>query len=915
MKLQLTERTQPNASLRPTPRDVANPMNPSRSQLRVVQAAALDSQELFRSLGTTPQGLARDKALIRRTQRGLNEIAHEQPPQWYVQLLRTFKNPFILLLIGLAIVSGLTADYPAMAIIGVMVIVSVLLRFVQEQRSTTAAERLRAMVGTTATVCCPDGSRDTPVGQAAAFRLTVSPHAAKTEEVPIKCLVPGDVVQLSAGDMIPADVRLLTSKDLFVSQSLLSGESLPIEKSDVPGKRAAELLATVGTPLDLPNICFMGTNVVSGAARALVVATGNETYLGSLAKHVVGKRAPTGFDLGVNRVSWLLIRFMLVMVPVVFVVTGWTHGNWVNAFFFAISVAVGLTPEMLPMIVTANLARGAVAMARQKVIVKRLSVMQDFGAMDVLCTDKTGTLTQDRVVLIQHLDVVGQEDDGVFEYACLNSHFQTGLKNLLDRAILDHEDPFTNQDLSKRYLKCDEIPFDFNRRRMSVVVHEVLHGRDRLICKGAVDEVLTVCKYAHIGGHTVPLTETTEARARVTSTNLNEDGVRVIAVAFKELESQPGKQYTVADEDNLVLCGFVAFFDPPKETAGPAIAALRRHGVAVKILTGDNELVAQKTCKDVGIIAPVTLTGGTIATMSDEELEEAVEATTLFAKLSPQQKARIVRVLKGKGHTVGFLGDGMNDGPALREADIGISVDTGADIARESAEIILLEKSLLVLEHGVLLGRATYGNIIKYIKMAASSNFGNMLSVMAAAAWLPFLPMLPLQILIQNLLYDFSQTAIPFDHVDPEYLESPRKWLVGDIGRFMLLVGPISSIFDLTTFALMWFLFAANTPGKQALFQSGWFVEGLLSQTLIIHMIRTAKVPFLQSTPAISLLLLSAAIMAIGIAIPVTPLGGLVGLVPLPGSYFPWLAATLLSYCALTQVAKMWYIRRFGMWL
>ena len=542
MKLQLTERTQPNASLRPTPRDVANPMNPSRSQLRVVQAAALDSQELFRSLGTTPQGLARDKALIRRTQRGLNEIAHEQPPQWYVQLLRTFKNPFILLLIGLAIVSGLTADYPAMAIIGVMVIVSVLLRFVQEQRSTTAAERLRAMVGTTATVCCPDGSRDTPVGQAAAFRLTVSPHAAKTEEVPIKCLVPGDVVQLSAGDMIPADARLLTSKDLFVSQSLLSGESLPIEKSDVPGKRAAELLATVGTPLDLPNICFMGTNVVSGAARALVVATGNETYLGSLAKHVVGKRAPTGFDLGVNRVSWLLIRFMLVMVPVVFVVTGWTHGNWVNAFFFAISVAVGLTPEMLPMIVTANLAprgRGHVAAKGDRQASQRHAGLRRDGRLvygqDRERSPRTGWSC------IQHLDVVGQEDDGVFEYACLNSHFQTGLKNLLDRAILDHEDPFTNQDLSKRYLKCDEIPFDFNRRRMSVIVHEVLHGRDRLICKGAVDEVLTVCKYAHIGGHTVPLTETTEARARVTSTGISMKTACVSSPSHsRKLRANPG---------------------------------------------------------------------------------------------------------------------------------------------------------------------------------------------------------------------------------------------------------------------------------------------------------------------------------------------------------------------------------------
>src|SRR5208283_1296161 len=501
-------------------------------------------------------------------------------------------------------------------------------------------------------------------------------------------------------------------------------------------------------------------------------------------------------DRGVNGVSWLLIRFTLVMVPLVFVINGLTKGSWVAAFFFAVSVAVGLTPEMLPMIVTATLARGAVAMSRRKVIVKRLSAIQNFGAMDVLCTDKTGTLTQDKVALLMHMDVNGEEDEEVFEYAFLNSHFQTGLKNLLDKAVLDHEDLIESKQLTDRYLKYDEIPFDFNRRRMSVIVHEVLHGRDLLICKGAVEEVLSACRSARIGDLAVPLTEEIRSRTIGLSTGMNKDGLRVIAVACKEVDSLPGRQYGVADEDDMILCGFIAFLDPPKESAAPAIAALRTHGVAVKILTGDNELVSRKVCRDVGLDAAGLLLGRTVEAMSD--------------------------------------------------ADVGISVDTGADIARESADIILLEKSLLVLEEGVIAGRATFGNIIKYIKMAASSNFGNMFSVLIASACLPFLPMLPLQILIQNLLYDISQTAIPFDRVDEDYLERPRRWLVGDIGRFMLCIGPISSLFDLATFALLWYVFGANAADRQSLFQSGWFVEGLLSQTLIIHMIRTAKLPFLQ---------------------------------------------------------------------
>lgn len=861
----------------------------------VAEAAGQTPAELLVSLNTSRQGLGRVESLIRRDRYGPNEIASERPPPWHVQLLHAFHTPFTYLLLVLAVISFLTDDLKATTVIGLMVGISGVLRFWQEYRSGRAAERLRSLVRTTATVLRPQGP---------------------TEEVPIQDLVPGDVIHLSAGDLVPADVRLLVTKDLFVSQAALTGESLPVEKTaDVAPEQVRCLLAANSSPLELPNICFMGSTVVSGTAQAVVVVTGSRTYLGSLAGHLVGRRAETAFDRGVRGVSWLLIRFMLAMVPVVFLINGLTKGDWTEAFMFGVAIAVGLTPEMLPMIVTANLARGAIAMSRRKVIVKRLQAIQNLGAIDVLCTDKTGTLTQDRVVLIQHLDLEGKECEEVLEYAYLNSFFQTGLKNLLDRAVLEHENLVETRELARRYIKSDEIPFDFQRRRMSVIVHEVFKGRDLLICKGAVEEVLAVCSEARVGGRTIPLTEAVRHEVLRLRTNLNEDGLRVIAVAIKQVWSQAGKQYGVGDEENLTLIGFIAFLDPPKESAGPALAALARHGVTVKILTGDNDLVARKVCKDVGLPSPRTLLGQQIEAMTDAELDEAVADTTLFAKLNPTQKARIIAALKRRGHTVGFLGDGINDAPALRAADAGISVDTAADIAKESADIILLEKNLLVLEEGVLLGRQTYGNTIKYIKMAASSNFGNVFSVLVASVWLPFLPMLAIHLLIQNLLYDISQIGIPFDRMDEEYLDRPRKWQINDLGRFMLLVGPISSIFDITTFCVMFYVFQANTSEKQALFQSGWFVEGLLSQTLIIHMIRTSKVPFFQSIAAPPLLTLTLAIMAVGVAVPYSPLGQAVGMVPLPAAYFPWLVATLLAYCLLTQFVKRWYIRRFGMWL
>lgn len=871
-------------------------------------AAVRDVPDVLAGLGTSPDGISREEAASRRAKGGPNEIAGERPPRWYAQLPHAFHTPFNYLLLALAVVAYFTADYKAATVISVMVGVSGGLRFWQEYRSGLAAEKLRALVHTTATVCRPAARPAEPAASA-------PDAAAAEEETPIRDLVPGDVVHLSAGDLIPADVRLLAARDLFVAQAALTGESVPVEKADIPAAEARRRVDAHAPPPDLPSLCFMGTTVVSGTARAVVVATGDHTYLGSLARHLVGRRPETAFDRGIRGVSWLLIRFMLVMVPVVFLLNGLTKGNWGEAFLFGVAVAVGLTPEMLPMIVTANLARGAVAMSRRKVIVKKLPAIQNLGAMDILCTDKTGTLTQDRVVLIRHLDVDGNECGEVLDYAYLNSHFQTGLKNLLDRAVLDREDAAGAAALARRYAKHDEVPFDFRRRRMSVVVRDAADGHDLLICKGAAEEVLAACSGVRTGGLTGPLTDAVRERALRLRTGLNEDGLRVIAVAVKRVEGGADRQYGAADESDLALVGFVTFLDPPKESAAPALAALARHGVAVKVLTGDNELVARKVCRDVGLPTPRTLLGHEVEAMADADLERAAEEVTLFAKLTPDQKARIIAALKRRGHTVGFLGDGINDAPALREADAGISVDSGADIAKEAADIILLEKSLMALDEGVLLGRQTYGNTIKYIKLTASSNFGNVFSVLVACVWLPFLPMLAVHLLIQNLLYDISQAGIPFDRMDEEYADTPRKWRVDDLGRFMRCVGPISSLFDITTFCVLYFVFAADTPDRQGLFQSGWFVEGLLSQTLIVHMIRTGKVPFFQSTASAPLVVLTLCVMTAGVAVPYTPLGAAVGLVPLPLAYFPWLAGTLACYCLLTQVVKRWYVRRFGMWL
>ncbi|WP_034293986.1 magnesium-translocating P-type ATPase [Herbaspirillum sp. RV1423] len=871
----------------------------------LVASSQTDLDALLRQLHTRTDGLTEQEADAVRAEVGPNEVEHEKPLSWWVHLWHCYKNPFNLLLTVLAAVSYYTEDMKATIVIGSMVILSTLMRFIQESRSNNAADKLKEMVSNTATVIRHDVVQDIAEEAQRYFDVTLHPKGAKRIELPIKKLVPGDIVQLSAGDMIPADLRLLSAKDLFVSQAAMTGESLPVEKF------AEHRGADASNPLELDNLCFMGTNVVSGSATAVVLTTGKRTYFGTLAERVTSTdREPTAFQSGVNKVSWLLIRFMLVMTPIVFFINGYTKGDWVEAFLFGLSIAVGLTPEMLPMIVTSTLAKGAVALSRKKVIVKRLDAIQNFGAMDVLCTDKTGTLTQDKIFLERHTGILGEPNDEVLQYAYLNSFYQTGLKNLLDVAVLEHAELQREMAIASAYRKVDEIPFDFQRRRMSVVVSE-REDHHELICKGAVEEIVSICTHARNNGEIVPFTPELLAEIRETTASLNAEGLRVVAVAAKDLP--PTKEtYSVADESDLVLIGYIAFLDPPKESTEPALTALREHGVTVKILTGDNELVTAKICREVGLEVDGMLLGSQVEKMTDAELSIAVEKTTVFAKLSPTHKERIVRVLHDKGHVVGFMGDGINDAPALRAADIGISVDTAVDIAKEAADLILLEKSLMVLEEGVLEGRKTFSNMLKYIKMTASSNFGNVFSVLVASAFLPFLPMLPLHLLVQNLLYDVSQISIPFDNVDKEFLEKPQRWNPGEIGRFMVFFGPVSSIFDISTFALMWYVFGANSPDHQTLFQSGWFIEGLLSQTLIVHMIRTRRIPFIQSRASWPLMGMTLIIMCIGIILPMSPLASYFKLQALPLSYFPWLLAILIAYGALIQLMKKWYTRRYG---
>ncbi|EPK7283511.1 magnesium-translocating P-type ATPase [Citrobacter farmeri] len=873
----------------PNAQSIASTPMPSSLSEHCLKVAVMDEKTLWKTFNAHPEGLTAAEVNAAREQHGENLLPTQKPSPWWKHLWVCYRNPFNILLTLLGAISYATEDLFAAGVIALMVVISTLLNFVQEARSTKAADALKAMVSNTSTV----------------LRVINDKGENGWVELPGDQLVPGDIIKLSAGDMIPADLRVIQARDLFIAQASLTGESLPVEK--VANTRDVNQ----NNPLECDTLCFMGTNVVSGTAQAMVIATGAHTWFGQLAGRVSEQESEqNAFQKGIGRVSMLLIRFMLVMAPVVLLINGYTKGDWWEAALFALSVAVGLTPEMLPMIVTSTLARGAVKLSKQKVIVKHLDAIQNFGAMDVLCTDKTGTLTQDKIVLENHTDISGKPSERVLHAAWLNSHYQTGLKNLLDTAVLEGVDEGSARELSARWQKVDEIPFDFERRRMSVVVAEETDVH-QLVCKGALQEILSVCTQVRHNGEIVPLDDNMLRRVKRVTDTLNRQGLRVVAVATKYLPAREG-DYQRIDESDLILEGYIAFLDPPKETTAPALKALNASGITVKILTGDSELVAAKVCYEVGLDAGVVVVGNEIEEMSDDALAVLAQRTTLFARLTPMHKERIVRLLKREGHVVGFMGDGINDAPALRAADIGISVDGAVDIAREAADIILLEKSLMVLEEGVIEGRRTFSNMLKYIKMTASSNFGNVFSVLVASAFLPFLPMLPLHLLIQNLLYDVSQVAIPFDNVDDEQIQKPQRWNPADLGRFMLFFGPISSIFDILTFCLMWWVFHANVPEAQTLFQSGWFVVGLLSQTLIVHMIRTRRVPFIQSRAAWPLMLMTLVVMVVGIALPFSPLAGYLQLQALPLSYFPWLVAILVGYMTLTQLVKGFYSRRYG---
>lgn len=875
---------------------------------RLFWAAAQEETALLARYGTAATGLTPEQVERSREEHGSNVLTYGKRESVAKRLFSAFINPFTVILLALAVISAATdialaspgeENYATVLIIATMVLLSGGLRFVQETRSGNVADKLLGMLHTTACV----------------------ERAGQKAEIPLEEIVAGDLVYLSAGDMIPADLRILCAKDLFLSQSALTGESEAVEKLGTAVSQKAALT-------DTANLAFLGSNVVSGSAKALVLAVGNNTMLGRMAKELNTKPPKTTFEKGVNSVSWVLIRFMLLMVPVVLFVNGLTKGDWMQASLFAISIAVGLTPEMLPMIVTASLAKGALAMSKQKVIIKNLNSIQNLGSMDILCTDKTGTLTQDKVVLEYHLNVDGKEDDRVLRHAFLNSYFQTGLKNLIDLAVIQRQEELGAQALVEKYTKVDEIPFDFQRRRMSVVVQD-WEGKTQLVTKGAVEEMLQCCAWAECGGRVLPLEEGVRQRVLAKAGELNGQGMRVIAVAQKTNPS-PAGQFSVEDERGMVLLGFLALLDPPKATAQAAIQALQEYGVSVKILTGDNEKVTQAICRQVGLPVERILLGTDLESLDDQTLGRLAEDITVFAKLSPEQKARVVRILREKGHTVGYMGDGINDAAAMKAADVGVSVDTAVDIAKETASVVLLEKDLMVLEQGVLEGRKTYANMMKYIKMTASSNFGNMFSVLAASAFLPFLPMASLHLILLNLIYDVCCTALSWDNVDPAYLKAPRRWEAKGIGRFMLWIGPISSLFDIVTYLLLYFVLCPlatdgqlytqlTDPAAQALyvalFQTGWFVESMWTQTLVIHMLRTEKLPFAQSRASVPVALLSLAGIALVTAIPFTPLAAPLEMAALPPVYFLLLGMVVLGYMALVTVVKKRYIRRYGQWL
>lgn len=875
---------------------------------RLAMTAKSDVNTVLNYFNTSLDGLTESKVEESKDIYGKNVVTNSNKNSLIKRLYGAFINPFTLVLIVLAIVSAFTDIIFAepgdknpitVIIISVMVLISGFLRFIQEARSEKASEKLNEMIETTA---------------------CVKRANAEKEEIPVDEIVVGDIIYLSAGDLVPADVRIINAKDLFINQSALTGESEPVEKN-VDCQENIKLT-------ECTCLAFMGSTVVSGSGIVVAVAVGDDTALGETAQTLNEKPAKTTFEKGVNSVSWVLIRFMLVMVPIVLFINGFTKGNWLEAVLFAISVAVGLTPEMLPMIVTTCLAKGAVSMSKKKVIIKKLNSIQNLGSVDILCTDKTGTLTQNKVVLEKHIDLMGNENNRVLRHAFLNSFYQTGLKNLMDIAIIEKTNELKEADnsllgLDRIYTKIDEIPFDFERRRMSVVVKDI-NGKTQMITKGAVEEMLSVSSFAEYNDTVVLLTDEMRELVLERVNQLNDDGMRVLGVAQKT-EFAPVGEFSVADEQNMVLIGYLAFLDPPKETTANAVKALHENGVSVKILTGDNEKVTACICRQIGLPVENIILGSDLDYMSDEKLREVAEKTTVFAKLSPTEKARVVTVLRDNDHTVGYMGDGINDAPAMKVSDVGISVDTAVDIAKESADVILLEKDLSVLRDGIIEGRKTYANMIKYIKMTASSNFGNMFSVLVASAFLPFLPMESIHLILLNLIYDISCIAIPWDNVDKEFLKKPRKWDASGIGRFMVWIGPTSSVFDIVTYALMYFVICPLVCGGayktldangqlmfMALFQTGWFVESMWSQTLVIHMIRTPKIPFIQSRASFPVTALTFMGIFVLTAIPFTPLGTAIGLTALPAIYFAYLAAIVLAYMCLVTIVKKIFVKKYS---
>jgi len=860
----------------------------SEHEQKLVELCKLPEEEVLQRLGTAASGLTDGQVEAAREEYGSNIISQKKEAGIVMELLGRCRNPLVIQLLVICIVSLLMGDIRSATVVGGMVLLSVGLAYVQEHRSSKAVEKLHEMVQTNSLVL----------------------RGGKETDIPIAEIVPGDIIILQAGALIPVDLRLISAKDFFVGQSALTGESMPLEKhsgiAEVTGRGVIEL----------QNACFQGTNVLSGTARGVAVNTGGRTLFGSIAEKLSGQRTQTSFDKGIAGFTWLMIRFMVVMVTIVFLIVGITKHDWAEALLFGLSVAVGLTPEMLPMIVTVNLSKGAIAMSKKKVIVKRLNAIQNFGAIDILCTDKTGTLTQDRVILEKAVDVTNRDSDDVLRYAYMNSYYQTGLRNLLDRSVLSH----TDLDVEHGCKKVDEIPFDFQRKRMSVAVDYA--GDHVLICKGAVEDVYKVCTHYQIDDEVHLMIDLIKDDLLEEYEELSRDGYRVLGIAYREFP-QSKQTFSVADESDLILLGYIAFLDPPKGSAAKAIASLKEYGVATKILTGDNALVTRKICKDVGLGEQEVITGDRLLGLDEAQLGKLAEDNNVFARLSPSQKESIITALQKRGHVIGYMGDGINDAPSMRAADVGISVDTAVDVAKESADIILLEKSLLVLEDGIIEGRKVFGNIIKYIRMGASSNFGNMFSVVGGSYFLPFLPMAPIQVLLNNLLYDASQVGIPSDHVDEEYLKTPRKWNIENIRRFMVYIGPISSIFDYATFFLMLYFFkcrlysdAGTAPEMKTyyenLFHTGWFVESILTQTLIVHIIRTNRIPFFQSIASPFLLMTTIVIMIAGGALPYLPFGSYFGFVPLPAVFWIWIVGFLLCYAALTHAVKVWFIGKFG---